>query len=220
MQAPSGIKAEFVRTRSLLDLARLAGHVQNSAIYALASGKGYRLLFPAEKVGKNTVVFCFDADRIGGYGVYANQDGESFEFRESVREAQDLQSRRIRIIELDGDPFAAPAPKDDISMLKLRHYADMVKGVAYRSAAEEEPAQSIYRFDAGGKAVVCSISSVDHETQVLVHAELDDGKQFSFFRYNYTQDSVTKEAAPGRNTDFYVPVINLAEPFRFFRGKK
>lgn len=196
MQASSGIKTEFLMTKTLLDLARLAGNVQGGSLYALKLGSKHRLLFPAEKVGKNTIMFYYDVEKIGSYGVYSRQERETFEFVASISNMSDLQSRRIRVIELDGNPFGKPAPKDDVSMLKLMHYEDIVKGVMYRSVAEEEAAQSVYRFDFGGGAFVCTFNQIDHEAHALVYAQLDDARQFSFFRYNYAKDSVTRELAP------------------------
>lgn len=214
MQA-TGIKADFVETGSLLDFVRLSCRSENSFCYAMGSGKQYRLLYPGEKVGKNTIMFFHDVPSLSRYGIYSRFDKESFTMVGEPR-SSDLQSYRMHIVAIDGNPFGKPDPKSEMNLMKISNYQDLVKGQVYRSIAEES-AQVIYVMDYKGKRVAGAIAPVDHDLQIFMYSELPEGKDASFFRYAYMQDRVTMEQSVERNTDFYLPIINLKGKFSFLK---
>lgn len=207
------LEAAYVRLESLADLARFALG-SHSHIKSVMHGKDHRLMLEGESVGP-MIIYYFDSPASGRYLLYApDSDGKE---KVSVTSEQGEYSRSLRfpIVELSKDPRAESGSFKNVECVRAENVESLIRALV-SAAAEDDYIPKIYAFTHAGSRYFATMDLFGRKERVLVYAKSDEKIGCSAYKYDYISDKVER-AMSVSNGGTYVRVINLAEPFHFFK---
>lgn len=211
-----GLDAVYVRVGSLGDLARLALG-SHSHIRSVRHGKSHRLMLDGEEVGP-TIVYYFDSDRPGRYLLYTpDSDGvERAAMSETAPSGlgDDYRSMRFPILELSMDPKSESTRIKKVTCVGVEDMDSVIRALV-SSAGEEDYIPKVYAFAYKGTMYIGTMELFGRKERVFVYSRCPD-KASPAYRYDYIKDTI-EQAKSVSNGGTYVRVINLAEPFPFFK---
>lgn len=217
------IDSQFVRLESLSDLARNTTSFSDSTrpIFAQKIGSAYRLFEQGPKVGAVRFIFYSESKTCGKFLAYKPASGagpEILEMKETIPfEMQRGEVRNIPIVEITTSPFNEKKRATKVISVEVKDYASMVKGAITRSL-DSESIGKVYAFRSGNQGYIGSLSLIEEEDKkVFCYSKIDYDAPFAFLRYNYQADKVEPTDIFGDHPYLYVRVINLAQPFTFFK---
>ncbi len=217
------IPSQFVKLRSVHDMARNVSTFGDliRPIFAQKNQGGYRLMWPGAKIGECRIVLYCESKEIGNCLLYKPKSEfgeESVEFM-AVQPSgpQGGNAQCIPILELKNVPFEEKKPRIDASCIEARDSSQLIKAVITK-AMDHETMGKVYVFSYKQARYVAAFGLIDEdELKFLTYSRLDEGGEFCFFRYNYSNDRVEPTNTFGDHSYIYVRVVNLAEPFPFFK---
>ena len=136
-------------------------------------------------------------------------------FNQKKQVQQDYDAYNISIIELAENPFFQKS-QSGIVFTEVKNYNDIIK-MAIAESAESEELPHVYSFTIGNSRVIGFFASFsEDEQQIFLYSKAQIGKN-SFFRYNFADNKLDLLNGIKEDIGFYVRIINLAEPFKFFK---
>ena len=92
-------------------------------------------------------------------------------------------------------------------------------GFAIKKAAKDESLSQLFSFDWKGRRVVGAFNLVDGlaDGKTAFYYSFCEEKTLGFARYDYREDRVDFSDSMGEHAYMYAKVVNLAEPFPFFK---
>jgi hypothetical protein len=214
----------YVRLGSVLDIARNSCDFTGAVrpVYAVKEGKEYRLFSVGERVSEIRMLYCCKADRIGKFCVYnpAEESKERVEMKDDISsEASDIRLYKIPIIELLKNPYPIKEkPKLDAALVQVKDFSSLIKVLINDNVGEEGGAPKVYGFFSKGEHFIGSYE-VFHEgsAKFFAYAKVDRKDVFNSIGYNYADGNVEAMDSFSGKSHMYVRVVNLAEPFPFFK---
>ena len=215
--------AQYIKLSSLGDLARNSSAFGGSVrpLFAVKSGAVFRLMSNGPRMDGSRLVFYVDAKKAGNFLCYKPEttlDKAQLEINGTVSmEGMKRDTIIVPIIELLSGPFKeSKKTKEDIKCIQVRDHASIIKGTIIKSMQDEHIGK-VYAFTYKSKRYIGSFSLVEDEGSEIFCFAQAEGKECSFFKYNYNTDKVDPTDVFGEHQHMYVRVINLAEPFSFFK---
>ena len=206
------LEASYVQLESLADLARFALG-SYSHIKSVMHGKDHRLMLEGESVGP-MIIYYFDSPESGRYLLYApDSDGTE---KASVTSEHGEYSRSLRfpIVELSKNPRVESDRFKKVECVKAEDVESLIRALV-SAAVEEDYIPKIYAFTHAGSRYFATMDLFGRRERVLVYAKSDEEK-CSAYKYDYISDRIERSMSVS-NGGTYVRVINLAEPFQFFK---
>ncbi|MDE1825118.1 MAG: hypothetical protein KGH61_02920 [Candidatus Micrarchaeota archaeon] len=209
----------IVRLASLLDLARcvFSQGMPPKPIFAIAEGKRYRLFAFGERFEEESIVYYAEVEKRGRYCVYLpkGEEAESCGIKDELSEEErhDFKLQKMLILELSGLPFEVK--KGYSGKAKCVRISDakslVISALGFLHGGEG--LLRVYAFNSNGRRLIAIPSFIKN---TMVYAETSFGKRASFVSYDYANDKVN-ESATMPEEHAAISVINLAEPFPFFK---
>ncbi|VVB77300.1 Uncharacterised protein [uncultured archaeon] len=115
-------------------------------------------------------------------------------------------------------PKAKKIGRQAVELIEARSAVDLISA-AIKKASKEETLATVFSFTLKGRKVLAAfdlVEALSNSKPVLYFASYE-GKTASFARYDYKEDSLDFVDFVGEHTFMYAKVINLAEPFPFFK---
>jgi len=106
-------------------------------------------------------------------------------------------------------------------MIKVGRYESLVKSLV-KKAVEKEEIEKAYIFEKNSKYYIGVFDLLEELTdnkKSFYYAELKEYSESSFIRYNYSSDKIEFTKDFGEHSYLYIKLINLAEPFPFFKDR-
>ncbi len=216
-----GSKVLYIKVASLADLCRYASNFDFTSenLICTKHGSGYMLVAFGEALGKAVIGYYVETKSRARLLRYNFANGE----KESVQEVDrvDMQGKSyIGVVNMDISQLKEDRKINakDIMMIKAESPEDIMKLVAEKSVKMSSMPHA-YAFAYKGKQVLCAIAPLHHNfDRRAIYYTLVDGKaDFSFARYNYNEGKLEFTSTVGEHSYMYAKIINLAEPFPFFK---
>jgi hypothetical protein len=215
----------YVRLDSLVDLARLSISIGSGGVHidAIRQGKGYRLFKEGEKLEDTRLIYCVDVDSKDNVLVYnPSTDDEECMFKDSIpSNAEDYRKYKLPVLEITGKFVYTPRDKlsDHVPLVAVKGLDSFVRSIVTDTSGRTENIK-LYSFFHNKQHVVGTFMSFKEGLRVFEYAVSDAKEKFSYLRYNYLSDSVEPCKNVAEKSMIYIKVINLAEPFPFFKSTK
>lgn len=212
-----GIAVEFVKVEAELDLIRYASRFSGPSlpIFAVEENGVYKLIALGEKLEKSRFAYYFESESINCCIIYKPKGSAETFFNQKKQVQQDYDAYNISIIELAENPFLQKS-QSGIVFTEVKNYNDIIK-MAIAESAESEELPHVYSFTIGNSRVIGFFASFsEDEQQIFLYSKAQIGKN-SFFRYNFADNKLDLLNGIKEDIGFYVRIINLAEPFKFFK---
>ena len=79
---------------------------------------------------------------------------------------------------------------------------------------------TLYAFSMKGKSFLCGFDMIDElcdDRKTFYYAAVKDKKRGGFAKYGYADNTFGFTDTVGEHSYIYIKIINLAEPFQFFK---
>ena len=217
-------KVIFIKLASLDDLARYVCNYDytSSAVISVKHGAGYRLFAAGEEVCKSTLAYYINT--AGSERAISYTYPSSVAQRENSHFTSDIkpeQGSLIRIISISSAEMKEASVRDREAplLVMLASSSDLI-GAVLLQAAGTETIPYMYSFAYKDKRILCAFDAIDGlsgDNKVLYYALLGRGESGSFARYKYSDNKIDFTEYMGEHSYMYAKIINLAEPFPFFK---
>lgn len=210
-----------VRLKSMVDMARAACTFSpSSIIFAIKEKNKYELILLGEKVGESSNVYTFETDKIANFCMYSPSGKlEKLEFKDEIeQELHDFKTYRIQMMELLNNPFKGRKSdgKENLLLFKVKDSEALIKGMLAGVSQDEKMAR-VYRFAHNSKEYLCAFSTAPDGSVLVLYSETDSANVFNFISYNYSNNKLEFLRSLENNAYVSLAVVNLAEPFPFFK---
>lgn len=214
----------YIKLKSLDDLCRYVCNFDytNSSLMLTKEGSQQRLFAVGETVGDSTIAYYVNVtkpEQVISY-TYPSYDNQS-ENSHFLEAPAHQQSHYMNIINIRRSGFKQSklnAPKDLIT-IELEDSSDLIKAIIKRGVSSESIPQ-IYAFEYGKKTIMCGfdvIEELSDDVKILYYAVSSSTKRENFARYKYSENKVDFTDFLGEHSYMYAKIINLAEPYPFFK---
>ena len=210
-----------IKAKSILDIVRGACSFDTYSKDLLAFKKGNKnfLYLLGEELDDTVIAYYANTGEIGEFAIYsATTEGEQLNFSNEYKEQ--FNAHYINILPLGSFPFEERKGEEPI-IIKVERYESLIKSLV-KKAVEKEEIEEAYIFEKDNKyyiAVFDLIEELTDSKKSFYYAELKEYSESSFIRYNYSSDKIEFTKDFGEHSYLYVKLINLAEPFPFFKDK-
>jgi hypothetical protein len=217
--------AYYIRLNSLLDLARHVCDFTNAVrpINAIDEDGKHRLFSIGERIGDIRILYYYDSDKMGQFCFY--NPGEDAEERLELKsgadfEASDLKLYKIPLIELMKNPYPMKKKaKFEVMQVRVKDFRSLVKALLSKSTEDDSGTPEVYGFFDKGVHYIGSYDLFyEHGAEFFAYAKVDQKETFCSISYDYTNGLVETSRSFSGKSHMYVRVINLAEPFPFFKA--
>ncbi len=215
----------YVKLASAVDLARHAYNfdfTSRSLIQKAAKSGVTQVFCLGECIGNVTIAYYVNIDSPSAVAVY--NFPSSRDERETVRftgAGEGNEKNRIGILDIDLSAFgqAKNVRKDEIVMIRVGSPEDLVHATIKRTMSEES-FMSLYAFDYKGRTILCCFDLLQElmdDKKTFYYAVLKDKGRAGFAKYSYADNTFEFTDTVEEHSFIYVKIINLAEPFPFFK---
>ena len=210
-----------IKAKSVLDIIRGACSFDTYSKDLLVFRKANKnlLYLLGEELDDTVIAYYINTDEIGEFAIYsATTEGEQLNFSNEYKEQ--FNAHYINIIPLESFPFEERKGEEPI-IIKVERYESLIKSLV-KKAVEKEEIEKAYIFEKNSKYYIGLFDLLEELTdnkKVFYYAELKKYNESSFIRYNYSSDKIEFTKDFGEHSYLYVKLINLAEPFPFFKDK-
>lgn len=218
----------YIRAESIEDIARRACKFDYTAdLLLLAKApKGNELIAFGGRI-KDTILAYYvnvkESGRIIRYAPGSEEAGEKAEFVQSMRNDQpDKYYINVMRTDLSGFSRAKGIDSKSVEMIPVESALDLVSAVIKKVSKEETTLAQLYSFPFKGKRILAAfdlVGSLSDDKPAFFFAPFD-GETKGFARYDYREDRLDFTNTVGEHAYMYAKVINLAEPFPFFRPRR
>ncbi len=221
---PKKRKMLYIKLGSLDDLCRYACNFDytSATIMCMKVPSGYRLFAVGEELGDTYLSYYINAARKESLISYT-YPSSPFQREDShfIEKMGGAQNHCMSIISIDSARFGR-ADANDIKgtmLIGLSSPHDIVSAIV-KSAAGGSTIPCMYSFDYGGRRVLCAFDAIPElsgDDNILFYSFMEKSADGSFARYKYAENKVDFTDYMGEHSYMYVKIINLAEPFPFFK---
>ncbi len=210
-----------VRLKRLDDLALNATSFDGvRPIYAFREGDHYTLFSQSIKIGDPQMTLYVNESKIGKYIIFRphtmTEKGTCGFTDTSVIRNPQPNTHLFPIIEFEKAPHEVKQGKLKINQVGIVDFDKLLKGVMMQHA--EGGVGKVFAFKYGGDAYISTFHILDSDDiKTFSYAKVKLEKDYSFFRYNYTEDRIEPTDTFGESSYLYVRIIYLAEAFPFFK---
>jgi hypothetical protein len=214
----------YIKLGALLDLARDSCVIGSgvSHINAIRQGSKYRLFSVGEKLEGTRLLYYLDVDSKGDALMYnPTSEEEECEFKDAAPlTPEDYKKYKIPVVEVLGSIYAIKNKLSDaVATVRVKSVESLVKSVVSDTSGRTETVR-LYSFLHNAQRIIGTFSLFrDGSFKTFAYASTGSKEQFSYMRYNYLSDSVEFCNNIADKTLIYLRIINLAEPFPFFKEK-
>jgi hypothetical protein len=214
----------YVRLNSILDLARNSCDFTGAVrpIHAIKEGKEYTLFSIGERVSDTRMLYYCKSNEIGKFCVYNpnEEPKERMEMKDEISsESSDIRLYKIPVVELLKNPYKIKkTAKLEATLVQVKDFSSLIKALINDNAGEEAGAPKVYGFFSKGEHFIGSYEMF-HEgsSKFFAYAKVDRKDVFNSIGYNYANGVVEVMDSFSSKSHMYVRVVNLAEPFPFFK---
>ncbi len=213
----------YIKLSSLNDLCRYASNFDytNSCIMSIKYGNGYRLFSVGEDICGASIAYYINIgkpEHVISYTYPAFGEPENPHFVESP---DSQQNKYMSIINISSAEFceAKTSKGKRPIMVQLSSTLDLVNAAIRRGISSESISQ-IYAFEYRGRMILCCFDVLEEfqdDERTMYYAIAESRKASSFVRYKYADNKVDFTDYMGEHSYMYAKIINLAEPFPFFK---
>ena len=215
----------YVKLASLNDLCRYVENFDYTAsnIVCMKDGSSYRLMAFGEQLENVMLAYYVNTtsgERIISY-TYPSSSGQE-ENSHFVEEIGTHPNHYVNIIEIDGASFKTAKRLKPVPLVKISTPESLITAVIRRGMSGELLPQ-IYSFQHSGKAMLCAFDLIEELSEgqrTLYWAEARSKPKANFARYKYSDNKVDFADHMGEHSYMYAKIINLAEPFPFFKNAR
>ena len=223
-KTPQFKKMLYIKLKSLDDLSRYACNYDytHSAIISIKHSAGYRVLAIGEEIGKITLAYYINTVKMESAISYiypsSSSQRENSHFTEGARQENSSYMRIINVSTV-GFKEVTGKVKVDSPIVRLSGTYDLV-GASLLQAQGSNTIPYIYSFYYKGKEVLCAfdvIEGLSGDKKVLYYVLPERREMGNFVRYKYSENKIDFTDYMGEHSYMYAKIINLAEPFPFFK---
>jgi hypothetical protein len=218
----------YARAESIEDIARRACKFDYTSDLLLLNrtAKGNELISFGGRI-KDTILAYYvnvkESGRIIRYAPASEGAAEKAEFVPSMR-ADATNGYYINVMKADLGGFSRSKGIDakSVELIGVDSALDLVSAVIKKTSKEESAFAHVYAFPFKGRRILAAfdlVNSLSNDRPAFFFAPFE-GKTRSFARYDYREDRLDFTDTIGEHAYLYAKVINLAEPFPFFRRRK
>ena len=218
----------YIRAESIEDIARRACRFDYTSDLLMLgrATKGNELISFGGRI-KDTIIAYYvnvkESGRLIRYAPASEETGEKAEFVPSMK-ADTTNSYYINVLKADLSGFSRAKSLDSKSVesIAVESALDLVSAVIKKTSKEESTLAHVYSFPFKGKRILAAfdlVNSLSNDRPAFFYAPFD-GRAKSFARYDYREDRLDFTNTVGEHAYMYAKVINLAEPFPFFKQRK
>lgn len=214
----------YLKLSALTDLARSSCSIGSgvSHINAIKQGRGYRLFSIGEKLESTRLLYCLDVDTKDNVLVYnPNTEDEECDFKAAVPAApEDYKKYKMPVMELSGSMYSIRNKLGDaVATIEVKGLDSLVKSIVSDNSGRTEGIR-LYSFFNKTQHIIGTFSLFRNGgSRTFAYANTDAKEQFGYLQYNYLSDSVDFCHSIAEKPMIYLRIINLAEPFPFFKTK-
>ena len=214
----------YLRAESIEDIARRACKFDYTADLLLLSRtpKGNELISLGGRI-RDTILAYYvnvkESGRIIRYAPASEDAGEKAEFVPSMGPGtQNRYYLNVMESDLGGFSRAKGIDRKSVELIKVGSALDLVSAVIKKTSKEETLAQ-VYSFPFKGRRILAAfdvVNSLSDDKPAFFFTPFE-GARKGFARYDYREDRLDFTDQVGEHAYIYAKVINLAEPFPFFK---
>lgn len=214
----------YVRAASLDELCRFSCNFDFTAdnLFLSRNGGKTTIIALAESIANATLAFYVEAEPKSNLIKYTMPMSEH-QKEQSVfaQNAGEQPGHYINIIDVEMKKFkpAKGVKKNELNIVKMGDTSSIINAVIKRSV-KNEFLMHLYSFNYKGNLVLCGFDLIDElidETKTLYYSVSKIKEPTSFARYDYINNKVEFTNTIGEHSYMYTKIINLAEPFPFFK---
>ncbi|MCL5413046.1 MAG: hypothetical protein M1569_01430 [Candidatus Marsarchaeota archaeon] len=213
----------YIKLKSLDDLCRYASNFDytNSCIMSIKSGGGLRLFAIGESVCDSSIAYYVNIERqehMISYTYPMPGESENSHFLESPSLQQHYYMGIINISSAGFREAKALKGKEP-AIVRLEAPIDLIIAAIKRGVSSESIPQ-IYAFDCKGKLIMCCFDVIEEladDNHIMYYTVADSTGSSNFVRYKYNENKIDFTDYMGEHSYMYAKIINLAEPFPFFK---
>ena len=222
---PKGGKAKhersiiYVKAASLADICRFAFNADFTS-RSLIFFKG-RLMAIGEQIGNTLVAYYVHADKKENCVRYkfssSAKEPEIAEFADAIDEGK--SGMNIIEVNLGYIKEAKDVEKDQIEQISIPSPGDLMNA-AVKKAVREESFMSLYSFVYNNKRYIAGFELLDelsNEKKTFYYSMLKNNSTAGYAKYKYSDNTFEFTETVEEHSYIYVKIINLAEPFQFFK---
>lgn len=211
----------YIKVASLTDLCRYASNFDFTAenLICAKHGKDYMLVAFGESLNDTIIGYYVETKERARLFKYNVANGE----KESVQAVDHIDTTSmnyIGVVNMDLSQFREnkKITSNSIISIKAESPEDIMKLVAEKSL-KMGAMPHVYSFTYKGKQLMCAIAPLYHnfEKRVLYYTQMGSRTSSGFARYSYNEDRLEFTNTVGEHSYMYAKIINLAEPFPFFK---
>ena len=213
----------YIEADTLEDIVRFATRFDSSAKELIRAkfGKKHRIIALSESIAEAVIALYkeieVDADTIRyEYSAGANRT----QFVSGVEQRQPGVSF-VNLVGIDISKFKAakPGTVKNVECVRVTGIDSLIKGLIKRSVIRET-IEYAYSFPYRGRTIIGAFDLIEElsgERKTFYYSASSSKAKTGFARYNYTTDKLDFSDEFGEHSYMYVKIINLAEPFPFFK---
>ena len=214
----------YIEAVSVEDIARFSCRFDSSARELLIDNRNgkHRLVALAE--GINDAVIAIykemgaDADTLRY--TYGPERGEKTEFVSTFEQRQSGVCY-IDLVDIDFSKMrpAKPSITKNVDVIRINRVDDLVKG-AIKFGVMHEGIGHLYAFEWKGKQILGAFDLIDDfegDRKTFYYSVSNKKSIASFARYKFAANVVDFSDDFGEHSYLYAKIVNLAEPFSFFK---
>jgi hypothetical protein len=215
----------YLRASSIEDVARRACRFDYTSELLLLSKtpKGNELISFGGRIKDTAIAYYVGVKESGRLVRYAPASEDSPEKAEFVGSMKSDQPNRyyINVMRADLGGFARSKGIDSksVELIRVESALDLASAVIKKTSKEDGTLAHMYSFPFKGKRVIAAfdvVNALSDDKPTVFFSEYD-GEPKGFARYDYKEDRLDFTDTVGEHAYLYAKVINLAEPFPFFK---
>jgi hypothetical protein len=219
---PKSGRIFYVKLASLNDICRYVENFDYTAsnVVSMKEGNAYALMAFGEQLEGCTIAYYVNTtgrERIICY-TYPSSNGQE-ENAHFVEEIGMHPNHYINILEMEAGSIKKAKKVKPIPSAKVHSTDDLIIAAIRRGVSHESLPQ-IYSFSHKGKTVICAFDIIEELSdgqKTIYYAVCEKKPNASFARYKYSDNKVDFAEYMGEHSYMYAKIINLAEPFPFFK---
>ncbi len=215
-------KIVYVKVKSINDFARLASgsDFESRSVIAISEKGAKKLVLLGESISNKVIAYCCDSEGMHKGFLYSGTDSGSAEKVEFYDKDPGMEKGFIDIFDVELKAFGKGSISNkDVSLVKVGSGSGLVK-MAIRAAVKEETIKHLYSFTSKGKRIIGGfdlIEELNDDVRNFYYAFGEEQNGAAFARYDYKSGRVEFTDRVGEYSYMYLKIINLAEPFPFFK---
>jgi len=216
-------KLLYLKAASVEDICRYACRFDSlsGTLILEESNQGNKLIALGERIEEVQLAYFFPIKESGGMIAYEPAvEGAKDRMRfTTLSEPSNKYFINVMRIDLSGYEIAKGIDSKRVQMVRVKDVMDLI-GAVIRKAAKEETIANVYSFVSAGKRVIAAFEVIDalaSERPVFYYAFAESKSEGNFARFDYRNNSLDFTNTTGDHAYLYAKIINLSEPFPFFK---